>query len=162
MPPTFRPRIHLESPPESLRHRFPYCIRRFSSSVSFEETPGFASGLCLWLVTVAIWLLGGSVLYCVIRSAGVVVATGDVMLILSSSALAWTIGFLTPWAPSGLGVREGVLALVLKPLLVGPVLLYSMAGSRLATVAEDVLWTAILLRVPTRERGDHRLPDQND
>lgn len=40
-------------------------------------------------------------------------AAHDAWLLIASFALAWTIGFVTPGAPAGLGVREGVMLLML-------------------------------------------------
>ncbi len=62
-----------------------------------------------------------------------------VLLVTGSLALAWTVGFLTPGAPAGLGVREVVLATILSPFLGPPGALALAALYRITTVAGDGL-----------------------
>src|SRR5690348_16497501 len=43
-------------------------------------------------------------------------APQDDWLLVASFSLAWVVGFVTPGAPAGLGVREGLLLLILAPV----------------------------------------------
>ena len=55
-------------------------------------------------------------------------------------ALSWLAGFVTPGAPSGIGIREGVIVLTLQPLLPGaPAALIALL-LRLVTVSGDLLY----------------------
>lgn len=66
-------------------------------------------------------------------------ATPDPWLLVAAFALAWIIGFVTPGAPAGLGVREGVMLLILGttyPAATAGVLVVAL---RLATSIGDVL-----------------------
>jgi uncharacterized membrane protein YbhN (UPF0104 family) len=68
--------------------------------------------------------------------------------ITSAIALAWIAGYVSLWAPSGLGVRDGVLALLLRAYVPTPVVMLVVVASRLVIVFEDISWAliAILLR----------------
>jgi hypothetical protein len=66
-------------------------------------------------------------------------APHDYWLLIAVFALAWVVGFVTPGAPGGLGVREGLMLLMLAPV-------YSTASAgilvialRIATTLGDVL-----------------------
>lgn len=77
-------------------------------------------------------------------------AAHDNALLIGSCALAWVIGFVTPGAPAGLGVREGLLLLMLGPVYgAGPASLLIIA-LRLATTLGDALWFAVGLRALPR------------
>jgi uncharacterized membrane protein YbhN (UPF0104 family) len=70
---------------------------------------------------------------------------GARLLALSAGgyALAWTAGFLVLVVPSGLGVREAVLVLVLSPALARePALVIAVVARLLATVA-DLVWAGV-------------------
>lgn len=63
----------------------------------------------------------------------------DAMLLMGSFALAWVVGFFTPGAPAGLGVREGVMLALLTTAYTTADALLIIIGLRLATTAGDAL-----------------------
>lgn len=65
---------------------------------------------------------------------------------------AWLAGFVTPGAPSGLGVREAVLMLGLKPYLGEAMSLWAALMLRLMALIGDVLFFLIFV-VPLRRPG---------
>jgi len=79
----------------------------------------------------ALWILAASLAD---------VPAGYVGLFISASALAANIGYLAIFAPAGLGVREGILLLILQPLIgTGPTALLVVAFRLLYTIVEVVL-----------------------
>lgn len=80
-------------------------------------------GLGLWLISVAV-------------DAHI---TADYFYLTAVFALSWLIGFLTPGAPAGLGVREGVMALMLSGVGQNDAVLIVIAAMRVATIAGDGL-----------------------
>ncbi|MSU91726.1 hypothetical protein GE300_19285 [Rhodobacteraceae bacterium 2CG4] len=84
------------------------------------------------------FLVLGLSLYCVAR----VVAPGSTVGLLPSVAIfaaAWCIGFITPGAPGGLGLREGIIALGLGLFLgAGPALAAALLH-RLISVIGDLI-----------------------
>ncbi len=65
--------------------------------------------------------------------------------------VAWLVGLVTPGAPAGIGVRELVLVVLLKGLILESDLLLAVLLSRVVTVAGDVLFFLFALRLPCRE-----------
>ena len=63
--------------------------------------------------------------------------------------LAWLAGFITPGAPAGIGVREGVLLFLLEGLAPETELLLLVLLSRLVSVLGDLLFFLIALISPT-------------
>ena len=54
-------------------------------------------------------------------------------------ALSWLLGFLAPGAPAGLGVREGIMVLMLSPLMPDSEALAFVLLARLVTLAGDAI-----------------------
>lgn len=76
----------------------------------------------------------------------------DLMLLTGAFAIAWLIGFFTPGAPAGLGVREGVMAALLGPTAGTHDALTIIIGLRLATVLGDGLALALGALLLARDR----------
>ena len=55
------------------------------------------------------------------------------MIVLSVSAGAWLAGYITPGASGGIGVRDALLILALKPF-VGKAIIYAVVAFRAATI----------------------------
>jgi glycosyltransferase 2 family protein len=60
-------------------------------------------------------------------------------LLTGSFALAWVVGFFTPGAPAGLGVREGIMLGLLQSTYTRPDALLIIIALRLATTIGDIL-----------------------
>lgn len=75
------------------------------------------------------------------------------LFVTGALALAWTVGFLTPFAPAGLGVREGLLVWLLSFQVPLPVATVAAVAMRLIFLAEDVGWVGIALLCPRWRRG---------
>lgn len=61
-------------------------------------------------------------------------------LLLACFALAWVVGFATPGAPAGLGVREGLLLVMLGPVFTPALASILIIALRLATTLGDLAW----------------------
>lgn len=68
--------------------------------------------------------------------------------------VGWLVGFLTPGAPGGLGVREVVVLFLLKGYLSETDLLLAIAITRSVTVIGDVLLFVAVTLLVKRYRGD--------
>lgn len=86
---------------------------------------------CSWLVAgAAAWVFVTSV------SAG---ATPSFGYLLGAYTFAWLVGFIVPFAPSGLGVREATLIALLAPVLGAAPATALTVGLRLANLVGDFL-----------------------
>lgn len=78
----------------------------------------------------------------------------DFALLVSAFATAWVAGFVTPGAPAGMGVREGVLILMLGGPL-GPAAATALIlALRITTMLGDILCLAAGLLLGTRQRSN--------
>lgn len=72
--------------------------------------------------------------------------------------LAWSVGFLTIFAPGGIGTREVAMAAALAPLMDWPQALVIATVSRLISTAADLAWAALAfalgrVALSRRDRG---------
>lgn len=74
--------------------------------------------------------------------------------VLGIYCLAYVIGFLVPFAPAGLGVREGILALGLLPYLDAEVIILLAAINRLIYLGVEILAVGPCLLQEARTRQD--------
>ena len=74
--------------------------------------------------------------------------------------LAWSVGFLTIFAPGGIGTREVAMAAALAPLMDWPQALVIATVSRLISMAADLAWAALAFALGRRalSRRDGRAP----
>lgn len=68
-------------------------------------------------------------------------------------ALAWVVALLTMVAPAGVGVREGILGLLLGQVLAPGTAMALAVAARLWTVVMEVAWLAAGYLVPRRARS---------
>ena len=98
------------------------------------------SAQCLALAAyTANYLLIGVGFLAVARSVGVEPSLGYFEL-TAAFAASWVVGFFAPGIPAGLGVREGVMAMMLIGDASNEALLGAIAIMRIATIAGDFLW----------------------
>lgn len=63
------------------------------------------------------WILAGLQVWVLMTSLGLERTLGTMVLATGAYALAWTVGFLVFFIPAGLGVREGILGLMLGSVI---------------------------------------------
>jgi hypothetical protein len=100
--------------------------------------PGAATLTGAFALYVLTLLLSGAALYAIARTAAPAIDDG-VAFATGTFALAWVAGFVAPGAPAGLGVREGVMALLLAPAHGDAAALEIIVALRIATTAGDLL-----------------------
>jgi uncharacterized membrane protein YbhN (UPF0104 family) len=82
------------------------------------------------LIGLGLWLLA--------RAAGMPPAL-DLAVATAVFALSWLLGFLAPGAPAGLGVREGIMVLILAETVPDPDALAFVLLARVVTLAGDAI-----------------------
>ena len=94
------------------------------------------------------YLVIGLGLWIVARAAGLP-AELDLWVATAAFALSWLLGFLAPGAPAGLGVREGIMALLLVGIVPDADALAFVLLARVVTLAGDaIIYAASLLHGP--------------
>lgn len=92
------------------------------------------------------WLLQGIAAYLLIGDLRLsnVSATRCLVTLTGAVASAWVVGYLAVFAPTGLGVREGVFLVLVNPLYSKPVAAASALVLRAAQVLTEMIWVAII------------------
>ena len=102
---------------------------------------------------VAIWVLLGLSMAAVLASLDDVAAVGSlVVLLVGAFALSYVVGFLAPFAPAGIGVREGALVGLLAPVTGVDTALVAAALSRAVYMLAELLM--VLPVLVSRRRTD--------
>jgi uncharacterized membrane protein YbhN (UPF0104 family) len=106
------------------------------------------------------WLLLGLSGYYLAKGVGLNIAYNEVFALLASTALSWIVGYFAVIVPAGLGVREGMMLLMLSDIvspqmaLIFPILsrvMYLIAEALLGLIA---LFLGIKYKVfSSRERS---------
>jgi hypothetical protein len=109
------------------------------------DEPGFTFGntlVALALAALAALATGGSLTFLALGLTPSLPA-GSYLYLTAAFSLAWVVGFLTPIAPAGLGVREGLLLWLFGQILPLPLATVLTVASRLLFLVEDLLWAAV-------------------
>lgn len=138
----------------------PAVFRRVSDAVlrragrePLAATLPFGRVVALLLYYVGGWVLLG-LAFAALAASVAPVAFAEVALLVGGYAFAWEVGFLSFVTPSGLGVKEGVLFLILALVFPAPVAAALTVLSRLwQTLAEVVAAGVVWVFATYRGRG---------
>lgn len=147
----------------ALRWNLPWLLRRFAPRhagvLEARLVPGPATtlrataayALNFVFIGIGLWLMGRLLLPGVAH---------DPALLVASFALAWVAGFFTPGAPAGLGVREGLMLVMLATAYAPRDALVVVIALRLATLLGDLacFCGSMLLLHASRRSADPPLP----
>ncbi len=113
--------------------------REIRSPLRYSVMMGFLVGyLCIWGIVGAAFF----VLLNAIRP----LPLAWLPTVTSIYAVSWMAGFLAPFAPSGLGVREGAIILLLGQYLPVPAVTAAAILFRLWLILAELLWAAVATR----------------
>jgi uncharacterized membrane protein YbhN (UPF0104 family) len=99
--------------------------------------PGARVALPAFAAYATNYLLIGIGLWIIARASGMSPAL-DFPLITAAFALSWLIGFLAPGAPAGLGVREGIMVVLLSGAADNAQVLIFVLLARVVTMLGDI------------------------
>lgn len=107
----------------------------------------------LWLAGayLLLWAFLGIAFFLFIKSL-TLVSTSQLPVVTGTYAVAWSIGFLSIITPSGLGVREGILSLLLTSVLPPATAMLVALLSRLWTLGAELLLGGIAFGIYFRQR----------
>lgn len=98
-----------------------------------------------------LWVLLGTAFFLFIKSL-CPISVSQLLVVTGIYAVAWSIGFLSIITPSGLGVREGVLSLLLTTVLPPATATLVALLARLWTLAAELLLGGVAFGVYFRQR----------
>jgi len=92
------------------------------------------------LLHAAFFLISGALFFIVVANHSQEISLSGFGLIIVISAAAWILGFITPGAPAGVGIREAIIVLTLTQLTDSSVAVIAAIIYRLITVLGDVVF----------------------
>lgn len=98
------------------------------------------------------WLLTGLSAYALARGTGLAFSPADTLPVTAAMSLSWVAGYAALFAPGGLGVREGVMLLMLKPLLALKTAVLLPILSRVLVLLSEALLGVVALVLGVRGR----------
>jgi uncharacterized membrane protein YbhN (UPF0104 family) len=116
-----------------------------------EQVPPLAHYLWPVLASFGQWIAAGLALW-FMTAAVTDVSLALVPLFIASAALAMTVSYLTPFAPGGIGIREGLYLLTLGPLI-GPKVAIVVVAMRVVQTLIELMLAGVgiaLMRHATR------------
>lgn len=120
--------------------QFPALLDRIGAGDRVQLEGALNTVLIPWLLYQAFFLLAGISLLLLVLPAAPSLSLGQGFSLWLSFALSWTVGFLTPGAPSGIGVREASLLYLLTPVVGGAQAAVIALTLRFVTVGGDLLF----------------------
>lgn len=105
----------------------------------------------LW--SIIAWLFAGGQVWVLGVGLGLEANLATLGLCVLAYALAWTVGFLVVVAPAGVGIREGVLGLLLAGYLSGGATVALVLLSRVALTVADIVCGVVFLRGRRRQES---------
>ncbi|WP_282825233.1 lysylphosphatidylglycerol synthase domain-containing protein [Gulosibacter sediminis] len=104
--------------------------------------------------SVGAWVVAGLQVWILSLGLGLSSDLSTLGLCVLAYALAWTVGFLVIVAPAGIGIREGVLGLLLAGQLTSGAVVALVLLSRIAFTIADVLAGLLYLRRGSTQQAD--------
>lgn len=101
-------------------------------------------------IYIAVWLLIGVAAYYAALGVGLTVTLHEVTGITASMSVAWVVGFLSALTPGGLGVREGLMSLMLERVSSPEAALVLPIVSRLLYLVIEVLLGVVGIAIGLR------------
>lgn len=120
----------------------------------------FPPGLMLSIQGVSTlgWLLAVFAVYFLAKGVGLPVVVADLLPIAAALVTSWLAGYLAVFAPGGLGVREGVMLVMLQPAVAAQTaLLLPLLARIMFMIAEAVLGFMATVLI-----GDDKRDDKDD
>jgi uncharacterized membrane protein YbhN (UPF0104 family) len=124
--------------------------RLIKRDIEVTATPA-AEMLELGGIYVVVWLLIGVAAYFAALGVGLSVTFHEVTGITASMSVAWVVGYLSAVSPGGLGVREGLMSLMLERVSSPEAALVLPIVTRLLYLVIEALLGAVGLAIGLRQ-----------
>lgn len=105
----------------------------------------------IWAMYVATWILLAFAMACFARALLPDLTGSQLTYIAGCYALAWLAALLTMVAPAGVGIREGILGLLLAQTVAAGTGMTLAVAMRLWIVCMEIIWFAAGTRMPRKD-----------
>jgi len=120
----------------SLRYKIKAGLKKLFDHMQVLSIPVLIKRFGFGLLIMALW---GSTFLITLMVLGQPLEPGQGPTVIGLFLLSWLVGFLTPGAPSGLGIREIVLLMFMGDILNEEILFSAMLMHRIVVAAGDIL-----------------------
>ncbi len=103
----------------------------------------------VYLEYILFFIIAGTILVALVYQQHGDLSLYEIAAIIATFSVSWLVGFITPGAPSGIGIRETILVVSLDKILLGSTGVLIAILFRLITVGGDVLFFSIAGRKPS-------------
>lgn len=125
-------------------------LRRFTAALkSIIERVNLKDTVKVTGVYMLIFIFNGLILSWILREVGVDISKNVfIYKIIGAYSVSWIIGFLTPGAPGGIGVREAVISLLLKGSATSiDLIIIAVVITRIVSIMGDIMGVLIANRI---------------
>ncbi|MCH4209381.1 hypothetical protein [Bifidobacterium sp.] len=114
--------------------------------------------ICLCLGYYIVALVAGGVLFALTFYwlLGEPFSPGPAFTLISAYTLSWLIGFITPGAPAGIGIKEAVMIAVVPASVSSPAIAVAMVAIRVIATIADILAFFISIAYERLSPAEHR------
>jgi glycosyltransferase 2 family protein len=133
---------------QSILVRFPIGKKLGLPNKSFLNN--FKGVLPIWMIYFIFFLFDGVIFWCILVTSTGKALSVPFMYIFSTFTLSWVIGFITPGAPAGLGVRESIMILILTNFIGQPTAAFVALISRLVVTIGDLVFFLFSYLLPRK------------
>ena len=118
--------------------------------------------IVMWLVFTGWNILGNSMLFFLLKAFGCKLTERAYRGVIGAATGAWFVGFITPGAPGGIGVREAAMNFLLSGAAPSWALAAAGVLTRVAQILGELLANAGLLLVIWRKKLTARAKENHD
>lgn len=120
----------------SLRKYFSNAIKSVYGQVRQVGIVAIIISICIY---VFYFIINGMLFILLLIGAGYEIQSADVLAIIGANTFAWLLGFLTPGAPAGLGIREVAMYALLGGAVGSQTIIVAVLLYRTVTILGDLL-----------------------
>jgi hypothetical protein len=141
-----------------------FFFKKMKNQISFEKYKHLFKTICKVFLLQSLVFINLSLTFFLIFTYGFGMSLGlnDFLYILSGFTLSWTVGFITPGAPGGLGIKEVSLVSLLSARYGMEAPLVASVLHRIISVAGDILTYLISLLYLSFEKSSGQVELQLD
>jgi len=121
-------------------------VTRYTTQISHFRFAVFSKFVITYIIT---FILNGAMFIVVLYGIGGGLSKNLILPVIGMYAFSWIIGFVTPGAPAGLGIREAIMSALLIGMVEGDLVITAVVLYRIVTTLGDVTGFIIAHHVPT-------------
>lgn len=128
-----------------------FCLTFFSASRQFLGNTSLQGAFFqAYIYYLLFFTISGAILVGLVFQINGALSIYNIAIIIATFSVSWLVGFITPGAPSGIGIRETILVVSLDKILLGDNGVLIAILFRLVTIGGDLLFFSIAGKKPQK------------